>query len=445
MLSKSKIKQIIEQVLNSSTSNQTEVVLSSSKNALTRFANNEIHQNMAWNSDFLNIRVVVNNKIGVASTGQLDEVSIKNTLQNALTPCKLQRADRFFSSLPKVNIKSDNFNNNLTEFSLSLMAEGVSEVISEAKKNNVVASGAYSCEESELSVANSLGTYAISNLSTFNLSTVVIGKNSSGFGATVGKNHSFINAQEVAKTAITKTIESENPTDIEPGEYEIILEPQAVSEMMAFLSWYGLNARIFHEDASCFSGKLGEKVFGENINLIDDPFHKLVFPMLFDYEGFPKQRLEIVKDGILKNIAYDSYHANKYGKKNTGHALVAPNTMGPVPLHMFIVPGNKTKKQMIKNVKRGLLVTRLWYVRVLNPKLLNITGMTRDGTFLIENGKIVRPVKNLRFNQSIVEALNNVVDIENKLTPIASFEGEMISLAPSLHISKWGFSSQTLF
>jgi len=225
----------------------------------------------------------------------------------------------------------------------------------------------------------------------------------------------------------------------------VILEPQAVSEMMAFLQWYGPNARFYYENASPLSGMIGKQVFGNNITIIDDPFHKDIFPMPFDFEGQPKKKLTFIEQGILKNIAYDSYYAVRYNKKNTGHALPAPNTMGPIPLHMYIAPGKKSREKMIENVKKGLLVTRFWYVRVLNPKILNVTGMTRDATFLIENGKIVRPVKNMRFNQSIPEALNNVVDIENKLAPLASFEGEMISLAPTLHIKKWEFSSGTLF
>ena len=144
-------------------------------------------------------------------------------------------------------------------------------------------------------------------------------------------------------------------------------------------------------------------------------------------------------------MAYDSYYAKRFNTENTGHALPAPNTLGPIPLHLYIEKGDKTREEMIKSVKRGLLVTRLWYVRVLNPKALNVTGMTRDATFLIENGKIIKPVKNLRFNQSIPDALNNVLGVENKLTRLASFEGEMVNLMPTLHIGEWHFTSGTLF
>ena len=148
----------------------------------------------------------------------------------------------------------------------------------------------------------------------------------------------------------------------------------------------------------------------------------------------------------MVNLTYDSYHAGRFNAKNTGHALPAPNTSGPIPLHLAFEPGTKSLEEMIKGVKRGLLVTRLWYVRFLNPRSLSITGMTRDGTFLIENGEIVHGVRNLRFNQSIPEALNNVVEIGRDLESVGSFETELgTNRMPALHIKNWNFTSGTQF
>ncbi|KKQ37198.1 MAG: Peptidase U62 family protein [Candidatus Roizmanbacteria bacterium GW2011_GWA2_37_7] len=444
MLGEQKLKQIADKVLCLSKADQTEVLLSVSGNALTRFANNEIHQNMAWKNLGISIRVVTDKKIGVASTNSFEESALQCVIAKATTLAKLQKPDPSFVSLP-LPCTIPEVKNDIHHATEDEMAEGARTIIEKAKKEKLKAFGAYANDVSELAVANSLGVWAYHAGSSCNLSTIVMGENSSGFASDVARSPDAVDAKKVAETAVSKTLESTNPQDIEPGEYEVILEPQAVSEMMAFFQWYGPNARIYHEGASPLSDKMNTQVFGKNITLIDDPFHSDVFPMPFDFEGHPKAKITFVKNGVLKNIAYDSYYAMKFHKKNTGHALPAPNTMGPIPLHLYIAPGNKAREEMIQNVKRGLLVTRLWYVRVLNPKVLNVTGMTRDGTFLIENGKIVRPVKNLRFNQSIPEALNNIAGIENKLTPLASFEGEMISLAPTLHIKKWEFSSRTLF
>lgn len=444
MQGETKLKQIADKVLTISKAEQTEVLLSVSENSLTRFANNQIHQNVSWDSIGISVRIVDHQKVGVASTNDFSEASLKKLVKKASENASFQRPDPDFVSLPKPT-KIPKVENEIFKATEKDLAKGVNVVIEKAKKNKLTASGAYAHDITEYAVANSLGVWAYHAGSSCNLSTIVLGNNSSGFAADVARKSADINAKEVAKTAVEKTLESKDPQDVEPGEYEVILEPQAVSEMIAFFQWYGPNARIFHEQASPLSGKMGEQVFGKNITLIDDPFHPDIFPMPFDFEGMGKKKMTIVENGILKNIAYDSYNATKYNENNTAHALPAPNTLGPIPLHMYIKPGDKTREEMIRSVKKGLLVTRLWYVRVLNPKALNVTGMTRDGTFLIENGKIVKPVKNLRFNQSIPEALNNVVGIENKLSRLASFEGEMVNLMPTLHISKWHFSSGTLF
>ncbi len=444
MFGEEKLKQIAEKVLQFSKAQETEVLLSVADNSLTRFANNQIHQNMAWKNVGIGVRVVIDKKIGVASTNALDEKSFKWVIDRAMELAKFQKPDPDFVSLPGPH-KIPKVKNETYVAAQDELAEGVHTVIQKAKKNNVIASGAYSNETSELVVANSRGVWAYHAGSSCNLSAIVLGKTSSGFAADVGRTVKEVNEKKVAKTAVDKTLESENPKDVAPGVYEVILEPQAVSEMMSFFQWYGPNARIYHEQASPLSGKMGKKVFGKNITIIDDPFHPKIFPMPFDYEGQPKKKLTIIDKGILRNIAYDSYYANKFDTENTGHALPAPNTLGPIPLHLYIEKGDKTREEMIKSVKRGLLVTRLWYVRVLNPKALNVTGMTRDATFLIENGKIIKPVKNLRFNQSIPDALNNVLGVENKLTRLASFEGELVNLMPTLHIGKWNFTSGTLF
>ncbi len=298
----------------------------------------------------------------------------------------------------------------------------------------------------EVAVANSHGLWAYHASSASDLSTILLGKDSTGFAAQVGRKAEDIDADEVARRAIEKVERGKAPMEVEPGEWDVILEPQAVNEMMAFFSWLGPNARIYHEQASYFSGRLGEKVVGKNITIVDDPLSVEGFPMPFDFEGVPKRKVEIIKEGVLSSLVYDSYHAGKHKAENTGHALPAPNTGGPMPLHLTLEVGSLKLEDMIKGVKKGLLVTRFWYVRVLNPRHLSITGMTRDGTFLIKDGEIVGGVKNLRFNQSIPEALSNVAAISNTTVPLSSFELELGSnRMPALHIKGWNFTSSTQF
>ncbi|MEK7521937.1 MAG: TldD/PmbA family protein [Patescibacteria group bacterium] len=449
-----KLKEIAQKVLGFSKADpsigsglrQTEVILSVGDHGLTRFANSQIHQNVAWVDLGVSVRVVVGKKIGVASANSFEEEDLKNVVARAEEVARHQKDDPSFISLPKPK-PFKRIGVDVVSSTPGERAAAVSKIIEKAKKHKgVVASGAYSSVVTEIAIANSLGVWAYHVASAQDLSTILLGPSSTGFASQLEKTPALIDADLVADRALKKVLDGADPTDLELGEYEVILEAQAVGEMMSFLAYLGPNARVYHEKASFFSDKLGEKVLGENITLVDDPLDTEGFPMPFDFEGYPKSRLVVVGSGKLENLCYDSYYAGKHETCNTGHALPAPNTYGPIPLHLKLEPGTKSLEELVVGVKRGLLVTRLWYVRFLNPRSMTITGMTRDGTFLIEKGKIVKPVKNLRFNQSIPEALNNVVAIGKDLESLSSFETELgTNRMPALHIGKWEFTSGTEF
>ena len=458
MVGEKKLQQIAKKVLGSSRAHETEVLLFVTDHGLTRFANSQIHQNVAWEDVGISVRVVVGKRIGVASTNNFSNQALRDVVRRAQELAKLQKEDPYFKGLPKPKKypKVEKFIHRVTP---QERAQAVATIIKKAIEKKITASGAFDSVVSEVAVANSHGVWAYHVSSASDLSTILLGRDSTGFAAQIGKRAGDINAEEVADRAIEKVMRGANPTEVEPGRWDVILEPQAVNEMMAFFSWLGPNARIYHEEASHFSGRLGEKVVGENVTIVDDPLSTEGFPMPFDFEGSAKQKLVIIQNGILKNLVYDSYHAGKHNAKNTGHALPAPNILGPIPLHLMIEPGSpipnhsgtgpaggKSLDAMTLGVKRGLLVTRLWYVRVLNPRQLSITGMTRDGTFLIRDGEIVGGVKNLRFNQSIPEALRNVVKIGKDAIPLSSFETELgTNRMPALHIRGWNFTSGTEF
>ncbi|MDO8452200.1 MAG: TldD/PmbA family protein [bacterium] len=449
MLGEQKLKQITKKVLSYTKADEAEVLLFVSDNGLTRFANSQIHQNVASEDLGLSVRAVFMSKsgarIGVASGNSFDDSALKDAAKRAVALARIQKEDPDFVGLPKKQ-KTKYLKLNTKQATADERAKAVSIIIKQAKEKGIIASGAYDSSISEVAVANSNGVFAYHIAGASDLSTILLGKDSTGFGTSLAKDPKNVDSEKVAKQALDKALGGAKPKDLKPGVYEVILEPQAVNEMISFFAWLGPNARLYHEKASNFSGKLGKKVFGKNITIVDDPLDQTGFPMPFDFEGYPKQKLEIIKNGVLKNLVYDSYHANKYKAKNTGHALPAPNTSGPIPLHLRLEPGKKSLEQMIKGVKKGLLVTRLWYVRFLNPRSMAITGMTRDGTFLIENGKIKGAVRNLRFNQSIPEALNNVVAIGKDLENLASWETELgTNKMPALHIKKWNFTSSTEF
>lgn len=451
MLGEQKLQAIAKKVLGLSRASETEVLLMVTDHGLTRFANSQIHQNVAWQDLGISVRVVDRDlttagaRIGVASGNSFHPYALKDVIKRASELVKLQKEDPYFKGLPQAQ-KIPEVKIQINQVTPQQRANAVSTIINKSKSHNVVVSGSFDSAVTEIAVANSKGVWAYHISSSADISTILLGPTSTGFAAQVGRSIENIDAEKVAQQALEKVLRGRKPSKVKPGEWDIILEPQAVNEMMTFFSWLGPNARIYHEQASYFSGKLGKKVVGKNINIVDDPLDESAFPMPFDFEGVPKRKLEIIKKGVLANLVYDSYHAAKYGGENTGHALPAPNVWGPMPLHLTILPGERTLEQMIKKVKRGLLVTRLWYVRTLNPRSLVLTGMTRDGTFLIENGEMVGGVKNMRFNQGIPEALNNIAQISSDTIPLSSFETELgINRMPALHIKGWKFTSGTEF
>lgn len=456
MFGEKRLKDIAKTVLSLSGADQTEVLLFVTDGGLTRFANNQIHQNVASEDLGLSVRVVVNppshkasvghgKRIGVASANSFAPASVRDVVDRAMALAALQKEDPYFVSLPEPGVLAQ-VKMQIYQATPEERAQAVWVVIKKAKDKGIVASGAYGSTIFEVAVGNSCGVWGYYAGSSTDLSTVLMGEDSTGFAAQLSKNPDEIDPEGVADRAIEKVVRGRRPIKLVPREYTVVLEPQAVNEMMSFFSWLGPNARIYHEDASFLSGKLGEQVFGENITIVDDPLSEEGFPMPFDFEGVPKRRLEIVKRGKFTNVVYDSNLAARYGKDNTGHALPAPNTYGPVPLHLQFEPGTKSLEEIVKGVKKGLLVSRLWYVRTLNPKTLSITGMTRDGTFLIDNGEIVSGVRNLRFNQSIPEALRNVVEVGRDLENLASFETELgTNRMPALCIKNWNFTSTTEF
>jgi PmbA protein len=241
---------------------------------------------------------------------------------------------------------------------------------------------------------------------------------------------------------VEKAERSRDPRTAEPGAYTVILEPAATSTIMQFLAFLGLGAKPFLEERSFMSGKIGEKIASELITIVDDPIAPDSLGLPFDFEGSPARRVALIERGVAAGVVWDRTTAMKGGRESTGHALPPPNPYGPVPLNLRMEPGESTIEQIIASTERGLLVTRFHYSNVVNEKEAILTGMTRDGTFLIEDGRIAHGVKNLRYTQNAIEALSNVEAVGDK-TEISTelfFGG---SRAPALKIRDFKFSSST--
>jgi predicted Zn-dependent protease len=405
--------------------------------SLTRFAESRIHQNVAETNALLSVRAIIGKRIGCARGNQLSLEGVQSVARRALDLARVAAEDERFVSLPGPQPLPtvDSYAEASAASTPEQRAEIARSVAGIAGKSGCRASGSLSTEVSELMVGNSLGVRAYAPATQASLVVVVDDGESSGYADWRGVDTAGLDAGLIAETATEKCVRGRGAEGVEPGEYPVILEPPAVGDMLTLLAYMGLGALALQEGRSFLAGRIGEKVMGESISIWDDATdgRQLAFP--FDFEGVPKRKVMLIEKGVARTVVYDSYTANREGKHSTGHALPAPNTHGPMPLHLFLGTGEASLDEMIGSTERGILVTRFHYTNVVHEKETIITGMTRDGTFLVENGEVARPLKNLRFTQSILEALNRVemVGKEARLSEYA--------YVPALKIARLTFTS----
>jgi len=445
MLGQEKIRKISDRILSLSTADQTEVICFGGQSELTRFANSYIHQNVAETNASVHVRVVLGKRIGVAATNDVSPDSLRRVVETALEIAEFQPENPDFVSLPEpAPIASvDAYEEATATCTPEERARAVGIICRQAVEKGLVASGAFSTEIGEVVVANSLGVFAYHLSTTADLSTVIMSDDSAGYADRVAMDVREIDAEAAGREAIDKALRSRAPTALSPGQYTVILEEYAVSEMIDYLSYVGFGARAVQEGRSFMAGNFGKSLVGSNVSIWDDGLDGRGLPMPFDFEGVPKQRVDFFAKGVATGVVYDSYTAGLEGKSSTGHALPAPNTFGPIPMNMFMAPGEATKEEMLASTERGLWITRFHYVNVLHPLRAVLTGMTRDGTFLIENGEIARPVRNLRFTQSVLEALSRVEMIGREAKLEKAWVGG--NLVPALKINAFEFTGATEF
>jgi predicted Zn-dependent protease len=325
-------------------------------------------------------------------------------------------------------------------------ARAVGTLCDAARAADLVASGAFKTVTLELGVANSLGTLAYYPLTYADINTVVMSESSAGYASALVMDVGDLDFEALGREAVEKCLHSQKPRTLPPGEYPVILEPYAVQDLLQMLAWTGLGAVGFHEGRSFMVGKIGQQIMDPRISLWDDGLDPAGLPWPFDFEGVPKQRVDLIEGGVARGVVYDSYRAGKEeGRTSTGHALPAPSAFGPIPTNLFLAPGEATLDEMIASTERGVYVTRFWYTRPVEPARVVITGMTRDGTFLIENGEIAHPVKNLRFTQSYLEALNQVAMIGRERKLLLGLGDIARDSVPALKLERFTFTGATEF
>ena len=432
------------EALSLSGADQTEVLVSSSGFGLTRYTHESIHQNVASDDVEISVRAIVGNRTGVARTNTLTDDGLRDVVQRAAAMAKLALADPDQPQLPRggTTVTPDG----AFDFVTSSLPADARALMAGAAFNVAESAGCwcagYACTATDgHTIVNSNGAKASFDGTEASMNVKMIASDSSGFAEGRANALAGVDAMTITGIAARKALETSKPRIVDPGAWTVILEPPAFGELLTYVLDH-FSAQSYHEGSSFCSRGLGKTFFPENVTIRDDYAHALAPGMPFDFEGQPTMRLPLVENGTVRNVVTDSYWAKKLDRANTGHALPAPNTSGPAPRAVVVDTGSASTQELIATTKRGLLISRFWYIRTVDQKRAVVTGMTRDGTYLIENGKLVGGVRNLRFNQSVVEALRNAT-FSNEQRRTAGDTGTLVT--PTAKIEHFNFTSTTEF
>lgn len=440
-------RQIAEVVINASPADQTEVLAMEQDESLTRFANNSVHQNVTERNVQVTVRSIIGTKVGIAVSNDIRPDSLQRLAARAHAVAKLQPDNPEFKGLParqKVTPVSA-FDVAVAECTPEDRGASVGIICRKAAAAGMSAAGSMTTSAFTIGVANSNGISAEHRSTMTDASTVIMGTDSSGWAQSTGWRLDSVRPEDLADEALGKARRGMNPADFEPGEYPVILDPYATADLLEMLAFDGMGALSVQEGRSWMNGRLGQRIMAESVNIIDDGLSTDGIPWPFDFEGVPKKVVPVVSAGVALTPVYDSFTAGREdGKQSTGHATPPSpqGRFGPAPVNLFLRPGSASLDEMIKSTKLGLYITRFWYTRTVHPRDAVVTGMTRDGTFVIRDGEIAYAAKSLRFTQSYVEALKYTEAIGARSRLLRSGLGGATSVPP-VKLAKFRFTSAT--
>ncbi|MDP9340783.1 MAG: TldD/PmbA family protein [Actinomycetota bacterium] len=421
-----------------------EVLLMHEWGGLTRFASSSIHQS-TWREDTgLRVRVISKGRVGVAATNQLSPEGAREAAASAKEMAEVVSPDPLFPGLaPKAEVpEKDAYDEATASVTPEDRADGVAALVGHVA-DGFHAAGSYETQGLELAIANTEGQFCYQPVTQASVTALVSGgEGGAGYVESWAVRAGELDLEAIGRRAGRKAADSQNPRDLDPGHYEVVLEPAAVATLIAFLAYLGFSGRALTEGRSCLTGKQGQQVASPLVTIVDDATTPGTSGATFDFEGTPKRRVELIRDGVFLDGVYDRRSARQAGKESTGHALPPPSPDGAFPMNLSVSGGDASIEDMVAATERGLLVTRFHYSNVAHPTLAVITGMTRDGTWLIENGEIKHPVKNFRFTQSILEALTNT-EMVSKDTEMVSEFFFSASRVPALKVSKFHLTGRS--
>jgi predicted Zn-dependent protease len=470
MLTKDHASDIFDRIRKLSTADEVEVLFTSGRFALTRFANNTIHQNVAEENSVLSVRTAFGQRTARASTNKFDDDSLRQVVRASESLAKVQHPDSDLLPMPDANQASapagegaratpSRYFEQTAAITPEQRAEAVKQIVGVAERHKLTAAGTFSTAESCEGTFNSRGLSDWHTQTQAEISVTMLAADSSGWQKANSPDVANLDPLALAETAAKKAIDSAHPREIPAGKYTVIFEPAAVLDVVGFMFWDYSGMAIL-DQRSFLTGRMGTKLFGDNITIWDDVGHPLQSGPPFDGEGVRRQRVALVEEGVVKRVVFArgtaermkrSEYRDKVGPiEATGHGFPLPNEIGEMPLNIVFAGPNdsppyqpQTLEQMIASTERGVLVTRLWYIREVDPYEKMLTGMTRDGTFLVENGRVRGGVRNFRFNESLIHMLSNV---EAMSVPVRSCGEESFDMVvPAMKVRDFNFTEVTKF
>jgi len=464
MLSRDQAADIFSRLKKYSTADEIECLFYGGDSALTRFANNTIHQNVAEENFGVSVRTAFGGRTARATTNKFDDESLRRVVQASESLAKVQQEDPDLLPVPTggdartstehAEAIPTRYFEETAALTPAQRSDAVGKIVSIAQKQKVTTAGIFASSEAVEGVFNSRGLQDWHTQTSAEISITMLAPDSSGWQKANSPNAANLDPAALANIAASKAANSVAPREIAPGKYTVILEPSAVLDMVGF-AFFDVGGLAILDQRSFLSNRIGTRLFGENITIWDDVSHPLQSGSPFDGEGMRRQRIKLVESGVVKRLVYARASAEKMKKSEyaskvgpieaTGHGFPIPNEMGEAPMNIVFEPTRNpnTVDQMISSTERGILVTRLWYIREVDPYEKILTGMTRDGTFLVEDGKVACGIRNFRFNQSLIEMLSNV---EQMSTPVrTSGEESFDMVVPAMKVSGFNFTEVTKF
>jgi PmbA protein len=442
MIGEDQILALLKRVAGRSPAERTELVYMGGSSGLTRYTKSSIHQNVVEENTHVHVRVAEGKRLGVVSVNKMDEEELVKAAQRALEIARHQPENPYFEGFPRPASyqKTETYFEATASFTPAARAETMKKVFAQAERLGCEVAGAFSSGEEEVAVVNSNGVAAYQPLTGASITIVPVSSDGMSHSSAFSHNVTNIDFERVASRALERCAMNKNQQEIPVGQYDVILEPGCLAEVMMWMGFIAFGSNSFIEGRSFMAGKLGERSMGENITIYDSVREPESQGLSFDLQGFPKQRVTLVEGGINRGVVFDSISANQAKMKPTGHAGMPGSPYGAIPWNVCLQAGDSSREEMIASCRKGLLIGNFHYVNgFLDPKKALMTGMTRYGTFLIEEGTIKHAVKNLRWTESMLRALSNVQAISREREVIGD-EGASFAIMPAVYIKDFTFT-----